>query len=72
VLQIAETVTATTPYEDLPQQLTVDEYIAVTRTSRATAYDHVRRGLVPSIRYGRIVRIPKTVLQGVSGVQDVR
>lgn len=64
MLQTAEPVTATTPYEDLPQQLTVDEYIAITRTSRATAYDHVRRGLVPSIRYGRLLRIPKTVLLG--------
>ena len=59
----AETVTATTPYEDLPQQLRVDEWIAITRTSRATAYDHIRRGILPAIRYGRLVRIPKSALK---------
>jgi len=56
-------VTSTTPFDDLPQQLTVAEYIAVPRVSRATAYDHIKRNLIPSIRYGRIVRIPKTVLR---------
>jgi excisionase family DNA binding protein len=59
----AEPVTATTPYEALPEQLTVEEYITFTRISRATAYDHVRRGILPSIRYGRLLRIPKSVLR---------
>jgi excisionase family DNA binding protein len=57
-----EPVTATTPYESLPEQLTVAEYIAYTRTSKWSAYDLIRRGELPAKRYGRVVRIPKSAV----------
>ena len=59
----APVVSAATPYDQLPQQLTVPEYIAITRCCRATVYAHIREKKIPSIRYGKLLRIPKTALQ---------
>ncbi len=48
--------------EDLPDLLTVEEYAKWARRGRNRAYDDVRLGLVPSVRLGRTVRIPKAAL----------
>jgi excisionase family DNA binding protein len=55
-------ISAATPYDQLPQQLTVEEFIAITRCSRATAYAHIREKKIPAIRYGKLIRIPKSAL----------
>jgi excisionase family DNA binding protein len=52
-------VTPQTPPEDLPQFLTVEEWRTFMRIGRSSAYDLIRRGLVPAIRWGRTVRIPR-------------
>jgi excisionase family DNA binding protein len=52
-------VTPQTPIEDLPQFLTVEEWRTFMRIGRSSAYDLIRRGLVPAIRWGRTVRIPR-------------
>ena len=50
-------------YEDLPQLLTVEEFMALARIKRTSAYRMVREGDVPVVRFGtRHVRVPKTVL----------
>jgi excisionase family DNA binding protein len=51
-------VTPQTPIEDLPQFLTVEEWRTFMRIGRSSAYDLIRRGLVPAVRWGRTVRIP--------------
>jgi excisionase family DNA binding protein len=52
-------VTPQTPLEDLPQFLTVEELRAFLRIGRSSAYDLIRRGIMPAIRWGRTVRIPR-------------
>ena len=47
---------------ELPDLLTVEEYARWARRGRNRAYDDVRLGLVPSVRLGRTVRIPKAAL----------
>lgn len=48
-----------TPPELLPQFLSVEEFRAFIGIGRSTAYDMLRRGAIPSIRLGRVVRIPR-------------
>jgi len=48
--------------DDLPDLLTVEEYAHWARRGRNRAYDDVRMGLVPSVRLGRTLRIPKAAL----------
>lgn len=47
---------------DLPDLLTVEEYARWARRGRNRAYEDVRLGVVPSVRLGRTVRIPKAAL----------
>jgi excisionase family DNA binding protein len=49
--------------EDLPDLLTVEEYARFTRRHRGGAYEDVRTGIVPSIRLGRVIRIPREALR---------
>ena len=52
-----------TPFDDLPELLRVEEFAAVAGFSKGVVYDLVRRGELPSIKFGRkIVRVPKTAL----------
>ena len=55
-------VTRTTPVDALPELLTPDEFRTVAGLGRATTYDLIRRGLIPSVRFGRVIRIPKSAL----------
>lgn len=57
-----QTPTARTPFDELPDLLTPEEFRAVARIGRATCYDLLRRNEIPSVRYGRLIRIPKTAL----------
>jgi excisionase family DNA binding protein len=49
-------------YDELPEMLTAVEYARCIRVSRNTMYELLRRGDVPHVRYGRLIRIPKTML----------
>lgn len=51
------------PYDDLPEFLTPAEFREHVRVSRNTAYEMIRRGEVPHVRFGRLIRIPKVVLR---------
>lgn len=44
--------------DDLPPVLTVPEAARLLRLKRSTAYELVRTGQVPSVRFGRQVRVP--------------
>ena len=55
-------VTPQTPIEDLPQFLTVEEWRTFMRIGRSSAYDLIRRGLVPAVRWGRTVRISREIV----------
>ncbi len=55
-------VSRTTPVDALPELLTPEEFRRVTGLGRATTYDLIRRGLIPSVRFGRLIRIPKSAL----------
>ena len=56
-------ITRHTPYCDLPEYLTVEEFIVVTGVGRSHAYDLVRTEVIPALKWGRLFRIPKSVLQ---------
>jgi excisionase family DNA binding protein len=49
-------------FEDLPQLVTPEEFAAQIRVSRNTMYELLRRGEIPHVRFGRLIRIPKTAL----------
>ena len=46
-----------TSYEDIPVMMTVEEFGKFMRVSRNTAYAFVRKGLVPTVKVGRQIRI---------------
>lgn len=47
---------------NLPTYLTVMEVAALLRVGRSMAYDLARRGEIPAINIGRVVRIPRDAL----------
>ena len=53
---------ATVRLDDLPELLTPDEARQVLRISRNGMYDLLKSGALPSLKYGRLIRIRKTVL----------
>jgi excisionase family DNA binding protein len=62
---MTHTLTTVTPeslLESLPQLLTVAEYSAIYRVSEWSTYDNIRRGRIPVVKHGRLVRIPRSVV----------
>jgi len=57
-------ITRHTPIEDLPSLLTPEEFRAAVGLSKNFVYDLVRKGELPVMRFGRQIRIPKSVLEG--------
>jgi excisionase family DNA binding protein len=49
---------------------TVEETAALLGVSRNTAYSKVRSGDIPSVRIGRVLRIPAAALRQMSGAQS--
>lgn len=47
---------------DQPELLTVEEFRRAARIGRSAAYELVRAGELPHVRYGRLTRIPRSVL----------
>ena len=62
MMETAPTITRTTSLDALPQFLSPEEFRTVVGIGRATCYDLLRRGVIPCIRYGRVIRIPKSAL----------
>ena len=56
------TITRATPVEELPEFLSPEEFRTYVGIGRATCYDLLRRGDIPSVRFGRVIRIPKSAL----------
>ena len=56
-------ITRNTSIEDLPSLLTPDEFRAAVGLSKNFVYDLVRKGEIPVKRFGRQIRIPRSVLE---------
>lgn len=48
-----------------PLALTVSEAAQLLQISRASAYEAVRQGSIPSIRIGRTLRVPRAALEAM-------
>lgn len=57
---------------NLPDFLTVEETAKILRLKRSTAYDYVRQGVIPSIRLGQFIRIPKAHIMEMAGLDETR
>ena len=68
---IPPVITRTTPSDQWPELLTVEEASAILAIGKGTTYDLCRRGELPSVRLGRLLRIPRSglvsLLQATSG-----
>lgn len=47
---------------EMPVFLTVEEAARLLRLRRSHAYELVRRGVIPSVRLGRFIRVPSEQL----------
>jgi excisionase family DNA binding protein len=56
------TITRATPINELPELLTPEEFRSFIGIGRGTMYELLRRGDIPHQRFGRLVRISKSVL----------
>jgi len=59
----ARKVARSTPYEKLPELLTVEEFCNRLGMGKTTAYELVRNGQIGHKRFGRRIWIPKVVLK---------
>ncbi|MDP2182036.1 MAG: helix-turn-helix domain-containing protein [Actinomycetota bacterium] len=62
--------TAPRPLEEYPPLLTVHEASELMRIGVNLTYEMVRTGELPSRRFGRVIRIPRTALLRTLGVSD--
>jgi excisionase family DNA binding protein len=60
-------ITRDTKFDQLPEYLTPEELGSYLGLGRGTAYDLLRRGEIPSIRLGRLIRVPKSALTTNTG-----
>jgi excisionase family DNA binding protein len=51
-----------TPYDELPEYLSPEQYQHYLGISRTTVYDLLRRQAIPHLVVGRLKRIPKSAL----------
>ena len=58
----SETFPRSTPIDQLPEFLRVDEVAQYTRTSRAVIYEMVKRGDLRGVFFGRLLRISREAL----------
>jgi len=59
----AQKVDRSTPLEELPEILTLEEFRNYLGMGKTTAYELVRTGQIDHIRFGRRIWIPKEVLK---------
>ena len=55
---------------DLPLVLTVEEAAKVLRIGRSSAYEAARTGQLPTVRIGRILRVPRSAIEEMLRVPD--
>ena len=55
-----------TPFADLPELLSPEEFRAVAGIGRTAMYDLLRRGDLPHVKFGRCIRIPKAALHAAN------
>lgn len=55
---------------DLPLVLTVEEAAKVLRIGRSSAYEAARTGQLPTVRIGRILRVPRSAIEEMLRVSD--
>lgn len=51
--------------DSLPEIMTVQETAKYLRLKRSTAYELIKQGVIPSIKLGRQIRVPKNRLLGL-------
>jgi excisionase family DNA binding protein len=56
------TKTAVSAPAELPRFLTVPEAAAVLRLGLSATYEAIARGQIPSVRFGRKIRVPRGVI----------
>ena len=61
-----------TSFEALPEFLSPDEVRVYLSLSRSTVYDLLRRGALPSVKFGRCIRIPKSAFQQPAAAAGVK
>ena len=49
-------------YDDLPDLCTPEDARAFLQVGRNTIYDLLKSGSIPHLKFGRLIRIPKTSL----------
>ena len=59
---MAEPVTRWTKHDHLPEYLCVEEMAAYLGLSRNGAYSLVRSGVIDSVRFGKLIRVPRSAL----------
>jgi excisionase family DNA binding protein len=59
---LASTVTRWTKSDELPEFLTINEVATFLTIGRSSTYELIRTGRLPSVRFGRLIRIPKSAL----------
>jgi excisionase family DNA binding protein len=60
---VQDRITRDTKWEMLPDYLTPEEARAYLNLGRTTLYDLVRRGEIPAVRFGKVLRIPREALK---------
>ena len=60
---VRDRITRGTKWEMLPDYLTPEEARAYLNLGRTTLYDLVRRGEIPAVRFGKVLRIPREALK---------
>jgi excisionase family DNA binding protein len=62
-MRVQESITPETRFEDLPDFLRVEEVCAYLRLGRSTVYELLRRKELRHVRFGRVIRVPRTALE---------
>jgi excisionase family DNA binding protein len=58
----SSTISRSQPVDTLPEFLTPEEFRQYVGIGRATMYELLRRNEIPYVRFGRLIRIRKSVL----------
>jgi excisionase family DNA binding protein len=62
-------ITRSTPFAELPEYLSPDEFRAYIGIGRSAVYALLREGEITHVRFGRTIRIPKSALPVVGKVK---
>ena len=64
-------ITRSTSINDLPELLRPEEAADVLRVSKGLVYEMAKTGKLPSVRLGRLLRIPRSALALMVKTEDV-